>query len=80
MLFFWKIRGLSLITSYFDTASLLCLYHQSHLFSKPFFCFISSQLRVSGSFSLLYFVLTGSIELHHFCDHLCSRKMYDGRC
>ena len=25
----------------------------------------------------LNFVLTGSIELHHFCDHLCNQKMFD---
>jgi len=23
------------------------------------------------------FVLTGSIELHHLCDHLCNQKMFD---
>ena len=27
--------------------------------------------------SLYYFVLTGSIELHHYCDHLCNQKMFD---
>ena len=25
----------------------------------------------------LNFVLTGSIELHHLCDHLCNQKMFD---